>query len=56
MSHEHNKEVRKIVQNGRDSYYINIPKEFIEHLSWQERQKLEIELVDGELRVRDWSK
>ncbi len=33
-------EVRKIVKNGRDSYYINIPKDMARELGWSERQKL----------------
>lgn len=56
MAHNFHKQIRKITKNGADSYYINIPKEFIEHLEWQERQKLEIELDGNELTVRDWSK
>lgn len=56
MAHDFHKETRQIVKNGANSYYINIPRDFIRHLDWQERQKLEVELTDGELRIRDWSK
>ncbi len=48
--------IRKIVKNGRGSYYINIPKEIIEALHMKERQKLVIELVGKHLKVKDWKK
>ena len=35
-------EVRKIIKNGRGSYYINIPKEIMKDIKWKERQKLVI--------------
>ena len=33
------KHVKKIIQNGRGSYYINIPRELMKELGWRERQK-----------------
>lgn len=53
MAHQ-DPEVRKIIQNGRGSYYINLPKELKEHLGWRERQKLTIELDGKKLVIRDW--
>lgn len=50
------KNVRKIVKNGRESYYINIPKEYMRELGWRERQKLTVKLVNKKLIVEDWKK
>jgi bifunctional DNA-binding transcriptional regulator/antitoxin component of YhaV-PrlF toxin-antitoxin module len=50
------KETRKIVKNGRDSYYINIPKDLMRELGWRERQKLTIRRVSNRLVVEDWKK
>ena len=50
----HKKEVRKIIQNGRGSYYINIPKDLKTHLGWRERQKLTLKIEGDKLVVRDW--
>ncbi len=46
--------IRKIVKNGRNSYYINIPKELIRELSWRERQKLTIRRSGKRIVVEDW--
>jgi hypothetical protein len=35
--HDHNmqeKNTRKIIKNGRESYYINIPKDLMKELKW----------------------
>ena len=48
------KEVRKIVKNGRGSYYINIPKEIMQELRWKERQKLTVRKVGKRLIIEDW--
>jgi hypothetical protein len=31
------KNIRRIIKNGRGSYYINIPKEIMKELRWKER-------------------
>ena len=56
MAHKKEKPVRKIVKNGRGSYYINIPKEYMRELDWQERQKLTIEKKGKEIIIKDWKK
>ncbi len=48
------KEVRKVIKNGRGSYYINIPKELMKELRWRERQKLTVRKSGGKLVVEDW--
>ncbi len=48
------KNTRKIVKNGRESYYINIPKEIMRELGWKERQKLTVRRVGRRFVVEDW--
>ncbi len=48
------KEIRKIVKNGRNSYYINIPKELMKELRWRERQKLIVRKSGKKIIVEDW--
>jgi len=50
------KYIRKIVKNGRNSYYINIPKEIIKELKFKERQKLTVHLYRNRIIVKDWKK
>ena len=45
---------RKIVKNGRGSYYINIPKYIIEEFWFRERQKLDIKKVWKKIIITDW--
>ncbi len=57
MSHiKKPKEVRKVIKNGRNSYYINIPKEIVDALHIKERQKLTVELKGKSIVVKDWKK
>lgn len=48
--------VRKVVKNGRNSYYINIPKELVSELKIRERQKLVVEKKGRGLLIKDWKK
>jgi len=50
------KEIRKIVKNGRDSYYINIPKELTKELGWKEKQKLVVRRSGKKIIIEDWEK
>lgn len=50
------KYIRKVVKNGRESYYINIPKEIIKELKIRERQKLVISKRGNGILVVDWKK
>lgn len=55
MSHKkHETYTRKIIQNGRGSYYLNIPKEIMDELDWQERQKLTVTRNGKTLEIKDW--
>jgi len=49
-------ETRKIIKNGRGSYYINIPKEIVKELRWKERQKLVVKKQGQGLKIVDWKK
>ncbi len=51
-----NKYIRKVVKNGRNSYYINIPKELVRELKIKERQKLTIKKQGNKLIIEDWKK
>ncbi len=51
-----NKYIRKVVKNGRNSYYINIPKELARELKIRERQKLIIKKRGSKLIIEDWKK
>jgi bifunctional DNA-binding transcriptional regulator/antitoxin component of YhaV-PrlF toxin-antitoxin module len=48
------KNTRKIVKNGRESYYINIPKDIMRELGWRERQKLVVRRTGKRLVIEDW--
>jgi antitoxin component of MazEF toxin-antitoxin module len=48
------KEIRKIVKNGRGSYYVNIPKEMVKELSWRGKQKITVRRSGSKLIVEDW--
>ncbi len=48
--------IRKVVKNGRNSYYINIPKELARELKIRERQKLVIKKRGEGILIRDWDK
>jgi len=50
------KNIRKIVKNGRQSYYINIPKDLMRELKWRERQKMIITKRGNKIIVTDWEK
>jgi len=50
------KYIRKVVKNGRNSYYINIPKEIIKELKIRERQKLVISKRGKGLSIIDWKR
>ncbi|MBU1179733.1 hypothetical protein KJ885_02215 [Patescibacteria group bacterium] len=50
------KNIRKIVKNGRGSYYINIPIDLLRELRWKERQKLVIKKRGKGIEIVDWKK
>ena len=46
--------IRKIIKNGRGSYYINLPKELVASMSLRERQKLTIRQSGEKIIIEDW--
>lgn len=49
-----NTNIRKIVKNGRGSYYVNIPKEIRKELQWKERQKVVVRRLGKKVIIEDW--
>ena len=48
--------IRKIIKNGRGSYYVNLPKEMIDSMKLRERQKLNVYEKNGKIVIEDWKK
>jgi len=48
--------VRKLGKVGKYSYCVTIPKEIIQSLGWQNRQRLVVALDDDKIVIRDWKK
>ena len=46
--------IKKIIKNGRGSYYINLPKELIKSLSLRERQKMIVRKSGKKIIIEDW--
>jgi len=51
-------QVRKLQRTGENggSYMVTLPKEMIEQLGWQKRQKVVVSLEGKTLVIRDWEK
>ena len=48
--------IRKINKTGDYSYYVTIPRECIEQLKWRKGQKVQVELRDRSIIIKDWKK
>jgi len=46
----------KLTISGGKNYCLIIPIEFVRHLGWRERQKVDITLEGSLLTIRDWEK
>lgn len=51
-----NEKVRKLTMTGQYTYYVTIPKEFIQALGWRRKQKLALKLSGRKIIVEDWKK
>lgn len=51
-----NTRTHKLTKVGGKSYVVTIPIEFVRHLGWKERQKINITLRGKELFIKDWKK
>ena len=47
-------DVRKIGKVGKYSYCVTIPKEIIQALTWQNRQRVVVALDGKTIVIRDW--
>jgi len=45
---------RKITKTGTYTYYVTIPREYIEELGWRKKQKVSIKLSGKKLIIKDW--
>ena len=51
------KHVRKLTTTGANkTYYITLPKEYVQKLKWQKGQKITVELEGKKLVVKDWKR
>jgi bifunctional DNA-binding transcriptional regulator/antitoxin component of YhaV-PrlF toxin-antitoxin module len=47
---------RKLTMTGKYSYYVTIPREYIEVLGWRKKQKLTLKLSGKKIIIEDWKK
>lgn len=46
--------VRKITKTGKYTYYVTIPREYIEALGWRKKQKVTLKLSGKKIVIEDW--
>ena len=46
--------VRKITKTGTYTYYVTIPREYIEELDWRKKQKVLLKLSGKKVIIEDW--
>jgi len=49
-----NTRTHKLIKVGGKSYTLTLPIEFVRHLTWREKQKLNITLEGKRLIIEDW--
>ena len=47
---------RKLTMTGKYTYYVTIPREYIEALGWRKKQKLTLKLSGKKIIVEDWKR
>ena len=45
---------RKITKTGEYTYYVTIPREYIEALGWRCKQKVAVKLTRKKVVIGDW--
>jgi len=45
---------RKITKTGEYTYYVTIPKEYIEYLGWRNKQKVAVKLSGKKVIIQDY--
>jgi hypothetical protein len=48
--------VRKLTKTGKYTYYVTIPREYIESLDWRKKQKVVVRLSGKKIIIEDWKK
>lgn len=56
MNKKGEKHIRKVIQNGRGSYYVNLPIDLVREFPLRERQKLTIHREGKKIIIEDWKK
>lgn len=51
-----NTRTRKLTKVAGSSYSVILPIEFVRHMGWKERQKLDVTLKGNTLIIKDWKK
>jgi len=46
--------IRKIVKNSQDTYYISMPKNILKNLKWRDGQKVVVKQVGDKIVIEDW--
>jgi len=47
---------RKLTMTGKYTYYVTIPREYIEILGWRKKQKVTLKLSGKKIIIEDWKK
>lgn len=47
---------RKLTMTGKYTYYVTIPREYIETLGWRKKQKVTLKLSGKKIIIEDWKK
>ena len=48
--------IRKLTMTGKYTYYVTIPREYIEALGWRRKQKVTLKLSGKKIIIEDWKK
>jgi len=48
--------IRKLTMTGKYTYYVTIPREYIEALGWRRKQKVTLKLSGKKIIIEDWEK
>lgn len=48
------KAIRKITKTGIYTYYVTIPREYIEELGWRKKQKVKVSKEGDKIIIEDW--
>jgi len=49
-------QVRKISRTGGYSYYVTIPRNYIDELEWREHQNVVVTLEGDTITIKDWKR